>query len=116
MALLAAAGDAAGHRLDALHIGHRGATKFLNQQGHGGAAAVDVCKQRLIIRLGVWSWSLGLVSGWLWDWACGGFSWRPVREFVQLYNLKEQTLKQYKLKEHGCPEDCWAQLGSVLRS
>ena len=36
VALLPAAGDAAGHRLNPLHIGHRGAAKLLNQQGHGG--------------------------------------------------------------------------------
>jgi hypothetical protein len=43
MALVAAGGDAPGDGLNALHIGHRGAAEFLNQQGHGkgcGVAAV----------------------------------------------------------------------------
>jgi hypothetical protein len=34
--LLSPGSDPASHRLDALHIGHRGAPEFLNQQGHGG--------------------------------------------------------------------------------
>ena len=52
MALLTAAGDAAGHCLNALHIGHRGAAKLLNQQGHGGVRRWASMKEGLIIRLG----------------------------------------------------------------
>ena len=50
MALLTAAGDASGHCLNALHIGHRGAAKLLNQQGHGGVRRLASMKEELIIR------------------------------------------------------------------
>ena len=44
---LAAAGDAPGHRLDALRIGHRGAPEFLNQQGHGSAGRRRLWRSRI---------------------------------------------------------------------